>query len=74
MNKADKKKFGGKTLRFSIHELVPAPKLQNNNGKGKNVNTHTFHPIHEAPGRSTFDEAACVYTFPTTKLLSSEFD
>lgn len=75
INKADKKKYGGKTLRFSIHELVPAPTLEKSNTKGKNaVNVNTFHPIQECPDRSTFDEAACVYKFPTTKLLSNEFD
>lgn len=63
INKTDKKKYGDKVLRFSIHELVPAPNLQDSkkDPKGKNVNVHTFHPIQECEGRSTFDEAACVY-------------
>jgi hypothetical protein len=75
VNKADRKKFGDKVLRFSIHELVPAPSLNKENAKGKhNVNVNTFHPIQECPNMASFDEEACVYQFPTTKLLSSEFD
>ena len=50
INKQDKKKFGDKVLRFSIHELVPAPNMSENtkkDPKAKNMIAHTFHPIQE---------------------------
>jgi hypothetical protein len=56
VNKADKKKFSGKTLRLSIYELVPALNFQNPaqkpNAKNKITNVTTYHSIQECPDRS----------------------
>lgn len=63
VNKADIKKFSGKTLRLSIHEIQPVNdiKLTNTKGKKESINVKTFHPVQECPGRSKFKEEAVVY-------------
>lgn len=47
VNKADVKKFGGKTLRLSIHEIQPINdfKIPNTKGKKESINFKTFHPV-----------------------------
>ena len=47
MNKGDVKKFGGKTLRYSIHEVQPVNdmKVMNNKGKKESVNVKTYHQV-----------------------------
>jgi len=71
VNKADKKKYAGKQLRFSVYEQVPIPKDNPGIGKGKNALKHVTNPVHQCPDVSTYDEEASVFKFPTTKLLSN---
>ena len=46
VNKSDVKKYAGKTLRMSIHEIVPNDmKVMNNKGKKESLNVKTYHPV-----------------------------